>query len=82
MTIDSWDGGTRLQAIGRVLLVARPSLFCWIIVGAALGVFVYSIIGKTTCWNPSLAWAILVAVMSATGILHLSRPSEFLYWQF
>jgi hypothetical protein len=33
-------------------------------------------------WNPSLAWAGFVAVAVAIGIFFLSRPSEFLYWQF
>jgi hypothetical protein len=33
-------------------------------------------------WNPSLAWAGFVAAAVAMGIFFLSRPSEFLYWQF
>jgi hypothetical protein len=33
-------------------------------------------------WNPSLAWAVIVAVMVALGIFHLGDHSEFLYWQF
>ena len=33
-------------------------------------------------WNPSLAWAIVVAIIATTGILSLGGPTEFLYWQF
>ena len=33
-------------------------------------------------WNPSLAWAIVVTIIAITGILSLSGPTEFLYWQF
>jgi D-alanyl-lipoteichoic acid acyltransferase DltB (MBOAT superfamily) len=33
-------------------------------------------------WRPSAAWAIATAVLSALGILSLSRISEFLYFQF
>jgi alginate O-acetyltransferase complex protein AlgI len=33
-------------------------------------------------WTPSLAWAVVVAVVAAFGVLQLSGPSEFLYWQF
>jgi hypothetical protein len=33
-------------------------------------------------WNPSLAWSVGISVIAAMGILSLSGPSEFLYWQF
>jgi len=33
-------------------------------------------------WEPSLAWAVAVAMIAAIGILHLGGRSEFLYWQF
>jgi D-alanyl-lipoteichoic acid acyltransferase DltB (MBOAT superfamily) len=33
-------------------------------------------------WNPSLKWAIGVALVAYVAILRLGGPSEFLYWQF
>jgi D-alanyl-lipoteichoic acid acyltransferase DltB (MBOAT superfamily) len=33
-------------------------------------------------WRPSGAWAAFVAVLTAAGLLSLSRISEFLYYQF
>jgi alginate O-acetyltransferase complex protein AlgI len=33
-------------------------------------------------WNASIPWAIGVSIVAAIGILSLSGPSEFLYWQF
>jgi alginate O-acetyltransferase complex protein AlgI len=33
-------------------------------------------------WQPSLAWAVAVSIVVATGILYLGGQSEFLYWQF
>jgi hypothetical protein len=33
-------------------------------------------------WTPSLTWALFVAAVAAVGVLQLSGPSEFLYWQF
>ncbi len=33
-------------------------------------------------WRPSLAWAVAVSMVAATGILYLGGQSEFLYWQF
>ena len=33
-------------------------------------------------WRPSKAWAVFVAVLTAAGLLSLSRVSEFLYYQF
>jgi alginate O-acetyltransferase complex protein AlgI len=33
-------------------------------------------------WQPSLAWAITVALIAALGVLHLGGQSEFLYWTF
>lgn len=36
----------------------------------------------TVTWHASLAWAMVVSVVAAIGILHPGGPSEFLYWQF
>jgi len=33
-------------------------------------------------WEPSLAWAGAVSMITAIGILYLGGQSEFLYWQF
>jgi alginate O-acetyltransferase complex protein AlgI len=33
-------------------------------------------------WRPTVAWAMVVAVVAVWGISRLSSPSEFLYWQF
>jgi hypothetical protein len=33
-------------------------------------------------WQPSVRWAAAIAVVTACGLLSLSRPSEFLYYQF
>lgn len=33
-------------------------------------------------WRPTLNWAIAIGVLAATGMLSLTRPSEFLYFQF
>ena len=33
-------------------------------------------------WSPDWFWAILAALLFAISFLHLSRPSEFIYWQF
>jgi D-alanyl-lipoteichoic acid acyltransferase DltB (MBOAT superfamily) len=33
-------------------------------------------------WGPSLAWAVVVSMIAAIGILYLGGQSEFLYWQF
>ena len=33
-------------------------------------------------WSPSLAWAMGISLVAAIAVLHLSGPSEFLYWQF
>jgi D-alanyl-lipoteichoic acid acyltransferase DltB (MBOAT superfamily) len=37
---------------------------------------------KYLVWRPSGAWAGLIAVLTAAGLLSLSRVSEFLYYQF
>jgi hypothetical protein len=39
-------------------------------------------LSRTVGWNPSLAWAMVVSVVAAIGMLHLGGQSEFLYWQF
>lgn len=33
-------------------------------------------------WEPSLGWAVVMAIIAGVGILHLGGVSEFLYWQF
>jgi D-alanyl-lipoteichoic acid acyltransferase DltB (MBOAT superfamily) len=33
-------------------------------------------------WRPSVAWAMVLAMVAVLGISRLSSPSEFLYWQF
>ena len=33
-------------------------------------------------WRPSLRWALAMAVITVCGLLSLTRPSEFLYFQF
>jgi alginate O-acetyltransferase complex protein AlgI len=33
-------------------------------------------------WEPSLAWAVALSIIVATGIIYLGGQSEFLYWQF
>lgn len=33
-------------------------------------------------WRPNLRWALLLGLMAAVALLHLSRVSEFLYFQF
>ena len=33
-------------------------------------------------WNPSLGWAVAMAVIAFAAILRIGGPSEFLYWQF
>jgi alginate O-acetyltransferase complex protein AlgI len=48
--------------------------------GAPAGETVSSANGMTVTWN--LRWAVLIAAFFVFGALGLSRPSEFLYWQF
>ena len=33
-------------------------------------------------WSPARGWAVAMAVVTACGLLSLTRPSEFLYFQF
>jgi D-alanyl-lipoteichoic acid acyltransferase DltB (MBOAT superfamily) len=33
-------------------------------------------------WNPTVAWALWLAILMAASLVCLSRPSEFIYWQF
>lgn len=33
-------------------------------------------------WSPTAAWAVVMALVAAAGILSLSQPTEFLYFQF
>ena len=37
---------------------------------------------RAIAWSASPAWAIVLSVVAAVGILHLGGQSEFLYWQF
>jgi hypothetical protein len=39
-------------------------------------------IGARLAWQPNVAWALLLAAIMVSAILNLSRPSEFIYWQF
>jgi len=40
-----------------------------------------AVLGKLR-WQPTLVWAILLATALGWGVVQLSGPSEFLYWQF
>jgi hypothetical protein len=33
-------------------------------------------------WKPSLMWALGAAVLFTIALLNLTKPSEFLYYQF
>lgn len=33
-------------------------------------------------WKPSRGWALAMSVIAAAGVLSLSKPTAFLYWQF
>lgn len=33
-------------------------------------------------WRPTARWAVLIATLAVAAILLLSRPSEFIYYQF
>ena len=33
-------------------------------------------------WQPNLAWALWLTVLMVVSIIFLSRPTEFIYWQF
>jgi len=37
---------------------------------------------RSLSWNPSLGWALAIAVLGAIAVMRLGGPSEFLYWQF
>jgi D-alanyl-lipoteichoic acid acyltransferase DltB (MBOAT superfamily) len=39
-------------------------------------------LGRLLTWRPNLLWALLLAALMVAGILNLSRPSDFIYWQF
>jgi hypothetical protein len=39
-------------------------------------------IAKLATWQPSAGWAVLVGLLAAVAVLHLTRVSEFLYFQF
>jgi hypothetical protein len=39
-------------------------------------------LGRLLTWQPNLLWAIALAALMITGVLNLSRPTEFIYWQF
>ena len=79
------------------MTVAIPALMCVVLVcpntlqilaryEPAIGVKPHpadTILGRRIAeWSPSLAWSVGISVIAAMGILSLSGPSEFLYWQF
>jgi D-alanyl-lipoteichoic acid acyltransferase DltB (MBOAT superfamily) len=33
-------------------------------------------------WQPNLLWALVLAALMVSGVINLSRPTEFIYWQF
>ena len=33
-------------------------------------------------WSPSVPWSVVIALIAAAGLLSLSHPTEFLYFQF
>ena len=39
-------------------------------------------LGRLLTWRPTLLWAFLLAALMVAGILNLSRPTDFIYWQF
>ena len=39
-------------------------------------------LGRLLTWRPNLVWALLLAGLMVSGILNMSRPTEFIYWQF
>src|SRR5437660_12485791 len=44
--------------------------------------FPYTQAPTRLAWRPSVAWAAMVAAVTACGLLALTRASEFLYYQF
>jgi D-alanyl-lipoteichoic acid acyltransferase DltB (MBOAT superfamily) len=39
-------------------------------------------LGRWLTWQPNLLWALVLAALMVAGVLNLSRPSDFIYWQF
>jgi hypothetical protein len=39
-------------------------------------------LGRLLTWQPNLLWALALAALMVSGVLNLSRPTEFIYWQF
>jgi len=39
-------------------------------------------LGRLLTWQPNLLWGLVLAALMVAGILNLSRPSDFIYWQF
>ena len=39
-------------------------------------------LGRLLTWHPTLVWALVLAALMVSGILNMSRPTEFIYWQF
>ena len=39
-------------------------------------------LGRWLTWRPNLLWALVLAALMVCGVLNLSRPTEFIYWQF
>lgn len=41
-----------------------------------------AVTGGKVAWQPSLGWALVAAVLFTAALLSLTKPSEFLYYQF
>jgi len=39
-------------------------------------------LGRLLTWQPNLVWALLLAALMVAGVLNMSRPTDFIYWQF
>jgi D-alanyl-lipoteichoic acid acyltransferase DltB (MBOAT superfamily) len=37
---------------------------------------------RNLTWNPTVLWALAIALLAAAAIMRVGGPSEFLYWQF
>jgi hypothetical protein len=39
-------------------------------------------LGRLLTWQPNAVWAVLLAALMVWSMLNMSRPTEFIYWQF
>lgn len=39
-------------------------------------------LGRLLTWQPNTVWAVLLAALMVWSMLNMSRPTEFIYWQF